>query len=149
MTFDAPPGVEHQNCESFALGIEVGIGDDICLPIFRRDIRRVTELKTFRSGTFPQGDQLPFLRLLVVAEGACALSADGFNRLHHRGDDGRLCGRIDIYFVGAHVFVFREGAGLLSSLNTGRTRPLRRNTPERPGAAWDHPPAGVEPEQRK
>lgn len=137
MTFDTTPGVQHQNRERFAFGIEVRVGDDICPPIICRHIRRFTELERFGCWTFPERDQLPFLGLVVVPQRSCALPGDGLNRLQHRGGDGLVRGRGDD-FVGAHVFVFREGAGVLSSPRTERARPLRRNTPERPGGAWTH-----------
>src|SRR5271157_5928977 len=63
VTFDASAGVEDEYHQTFTFRIEVWMSSDMRFPIGGCLIRRSTLLHGVGSGTFPQRNDFPFLRL--------------------------------------------------------------------------------------
>ncbi len=58
---DPTSGIEHQDHETFAFGIVVGVFRDVDLPVFNRLFRGVAKVHVFWQGTVAQGDYFVFL----------------------------------------------------------------------------------------
>lgn len=62
MPFDATAGIQHENRQTFAFGVEVGMSGDMQFPILGGFVGRVTLLQGIRRGTFAQRHDLVFVR---------------------------------------------------------------------------------------
>ena len=54
---DSPSGVQHQDHETFAFGIVVGVFRDVDLPVFNRLFRGVAKVHVFGQGTVAKFDE--------------------------------------------------------------------------------------------
>jgi len=69
MSLDAAAGVQEQDGEAFAIGVEVGMGDDMAVPIVGGFVGGVTLEHGGGGGTFAQGGHLEFVGGGGKAEG--------------------------------------------------------------------------------
>ncbi len=68
MAFYPASGIQHHYREAFAFGIEIRILNNVRAPLGCGRLRGVAQLEIERSRTFPQGDDLVFMRLIREAE---------------------------------------------------------------------------------
>lgn len=61
VALDPAPGVEQQDHETFNLGAERRMADNMRSPVFRRPARFIAKVQGFGQGAFPQGNHLEFL----------------------------------------------------------------------------------------
>ena len=115
---DLAADVEEQNHEAFHLGVEVGVGADVCVPVAGSLGRAGAFLQFAGQWTFSQGDEPPFLRLRLAAELLGSRSGSLVDCLHHRCCVNRL----------GHVFLAFRRSGSALFAGPGRARLLRQET---------------------